>query len=177
MCLVYARSGTSYSMYTFMSRWLPKTLCHNVCGISSEPVTAVAVYSQHSVPALIWHLLWTFLLLWQRTERSNIHWTSGLCCETFMFELYWLQRVPWLCNVIVRDFLHCMKWTPYERARMSWNLRTVQSKKSRIWRNSYCWELPNAYTLVSRWLPNTLCYHVCGFFLNLFRRLPFILLY
>ena len=43
MCLVYARSGTSYSMYTFMSRWLPKTLCHNVCGISSEPVTAVAV--------------------------------------------------------------------------------------------------------------------------------------
>ena len=81
MCLVYARSGTSYSMYTFMSRWLPKTLCHNVCGISSEPVTAVAVYSQHSVPALIWHLLWTFLLLWQRTERSNIHWTSGMCCE------------------------------------------------------------------------------------------------
>ena len=57
MCLVYARRGTSYSMYTFMSRWLPKTLCHNVCGISSEPVTAVAVYSQHSVPALIWHLL------------------------------------------------------------------------------------------------------------------------
>ena len=81
MCLVYARSDTSYSMYTFMSRWLPKTLCHNVCGISSELVTAVAVYSQHSVPALIWHLLWTFLLLWQRTERSNIHWTSGMCCE------------------------------------------------------------------------------------------------
>ena len=57
MCLVYARSSTSYSIYTFMSRWLPKTLCHNACGISSEPVTAVAVYSQHSVPAVILHLL------------------------------------------------------------------------------------------------------------------------
>ena len=67
--------------YTLVSRWLPNTLCYNVCGISSQPVTAVAVYSQHSVPALIWHLLWTFLLLWQRTERSNIHWTSGMCCE------------------------------------------------------------------------------------------------
>ena len=136
MCLVYARSSTSYSMYTFMSRWLPKTLCHNVCGISSEPVTAVAVYSQHSVPALIWHLLWTFLLIWQRTQRSNIHWTSGMCCETFMLELYWLQRVPWLCNVIVRDFFHGMKSTPYETTRMSWSLPTVQCKKSRIWRNS-----------------------------------------
>ena len=35
--------------YTFVSRWLPNTLCHIVCGISSEPVTAVAVYPEHSV--------------------------------------------------------------------------------------------------------------------------------
>ena len=36
--------------YTLVSRWLPNTLCHNVCGISSEPVTAVAVYSEISEP-------------------------------------------------------------------------------------------------------------------------------
>ena len=36
-------------------------LCHIVCGISSEPVSAVADFRFLSVPHCIWHLLWTFL--------------------------------------------------------------------------------------------------------------------
>ena len=164
MCLLYARCSISYSMYIHillclggcrtlcvtmyvasplnLLRRLPfslNTLCQNKSGISFEPSCSYGKELKEII-----------LLNIQNVLRSLYVWAI-LDAKRF-----------WLCNVIVRDFLHGMKLTPYETTRMSWNLRTVQCKKSRIWRNSYCWDLPNAYTLVSRWLPNTLCYNACG---------------
>ena len=138
MCLLYARCSISYSMYIHillclggcrtlcvtmyvasplnLLRRLPfilNTLCQNKSGISFEPSCSYGKELKEII-----------LLNIQNVLRSLYVWAI-LDAKRF-----------WLCNVIVRDFLHGMKSTPYETTRMSWNLRTVQCKKSRIWRNS-----------------------------------------
>ena len=111
------------------------TLCYSVCGLSSEPSCLVS----------------------ERTQSINIYCKSAMCfatCETFMPERNICKRV-WLSEILCilgmnpiwnnsYFFEQCIpKRVVYERTRISWNL-------------------PNAYSLVSRWLPNTLCYNVCG---------------
>ena len=66
--VVYERTRISWNLpnvYSFVSRWLSNTLCYNVCAISSESVSAVAVSffytNENSVLQCMWHLLRSFL--------------------------------------------------------------------------------------------------------------------
>ena len=102
--------------YTLVSRWLPNTLCYNVCGISSEPVSAVAVYSEHSVLQCMWHLLWTFLPgITKNAKHEHLLEIINVLCE--LRNLYCLSET----NAKGYDF----EGSTYETTRIFWNLPTV----------------------------------------------------